>query len=98
MDLIRPMSSNAIVGSSTFTFEAIGKAVADLALEALRRQPHGDPRALRRTYLPDARQLARWGLLQARLPPGTRLSFAEPTLWQQHRTSILVTQRPDARP
>ena len=31
------------------------------------------------------------GLLQARLPPGTRLSFAEPTLWQQHRTSILVT-------
>ena len=81
---------NGIVGSSTFTFEAIGEAVADLALEALRGN-RIDNVMVPQTYLADARQLARWGLLQARLPPGTRLSFAEPTLWQQHRTSILVT-------
>jgi signal transduction histidine kinase len=81
---------NGIVGSSTFTFEAIGEAVADLALEALRGN-RIDNVMVPQSYLADARQLARWGLLQARLPTGTRLSFAEPTLWQQHRTSILVT-------
>ena len=81
---------NGIVGSSTFTFEAIGEAVADLALEALRGN-RIDNVMVPQSYLADARQLARWGLLQARLPTGTRLSFAEPTLWRQHRTSILVT-------
>lgn len=38
----------------------------------------------------DARQLARWGIPEARLPAGSRISFREPTAWERYRGPILV--------
>jgi signal transduction histidine kinase len=38
----------------------------------------------------DARQLKRWGIDEARLPPGSRVEFREPSLWRDHRTEVFV--------
>ena len=37
----------------------------------------------------DWRALQRWGLDEARLPPGTEVRFKTPTLWQQYRGLII---------
>lgn len=37
----------------------------------------------------DGRELARWKIDAARLPPGSAVLFREPTLWQAHRWKIL---------
>jgi ABC-type uncharacterized transport system substrate-binding protein len=39
----------------------------------------------------DARQLARWGIDEARLPAGSAVLFREPSLWTQHRGAMIVT-------
>ena len=36
----------------------------------------------------DARELERWGLSEALLPPGTEVAFRTPTLWERYRTVI----------
>jgi signal transduction histidine kinase len=79
-----------IVGTSTFTFEAMGKQAADLALEAIADKPVADV-IVPQTYLADARELKRWGLAASRLPPGTVVSFDEKSLWEEHHTAILLT-------
>jgi signal transduction histidine kinase len=88
-----PYSSNiglGVVGTSTFTFEAMGAKVADLALAMLAGEAGGDV-AVPQTYLADARELKRWGMDQANLPPGTILSFDDKSLWEQHQTAIVAT-------
>ncbi len=79
-----------IVGTSTFTFEAMGTTVADLALKVLDGKPSADA-MIPQTYLADARQLAKWGLPESRLPEGTEVSFREKSLWEEHRLAILST-------
>ena len=77
-----------IVGTSTFTFEAMGSNVGDLALDALAGKPIADV-VVPQTYLADARQLSRWGLPERLLPPGTVLQFKERTFWQEHYVATL---------
>jgi signal transduction histidine kinase len=38
----------------------------------------------------DWRQLTRWGISEARVPPGTLIRFREPTLWDRYRDYILL--------
>jgi signal transduction histidine kinase len=38
----------------------------------------------------DWRQLQRWGISESRLPPGSKVYFRDPTLWEQHRMLILA--------
>jgi PAS domain S-box-containing protein len=49
--------------------------------------PERTPRAA--TF--DARQLKRWGISEARLPPGSVVLFQEPTIWHQYRAYITAT-------
>lgn len=79
-----------IVATSTFTFEAMGSEVADLALAVLANKQVADV-IVPQTYLADARELKRWGLEQDRLPPGTVLSFDEKSLWAEHYVGIVLT-------
>lgn len=88
-----PYSTNiglGVVGTSTFTFEAMGASVADLALSAITNQPVADV-VVPQTYLADARELKRWELPRDRLPPDTTLSFDDKSLWEEHRLAILAT-------
>jgi signal transduction histidine kinase len=79
-----------IVGTSTFTFEAMGGKVADLALDALAGKPMSDV-IIPQTYLADARELKRWGLSRDALPTGSVISFDEKSLWEAHHETIIAT-------
>jgi hypothetical protein len=83
-----------IVGAYTYTYESLGTAAADMALEILsgtdvtKLPPRANPGLAFRV---DARALERWGLKQSNLPPGSIILFKEPSLWDQHRNLILGT-------
>ncbi|WP_370631886.1 sensor histidine kinase [Phyllobacterium lublinensis] len=79
-----------IVGGNMVTFEALGIAVANLALDAVAGRPIANVDAPQ-TYIADARQLKRWGLSESDLPPGTVQWFMQRTLWEQHWLAILAT-------
>jgi signal transduction histidine kinase len=72
------------------TFESLGLAVADLALDAIAGNPIVNADAAP-TYIVDARQLKRWGLSASDLPSGTVQWFREKTLWEEHWLAILIT-------
>jgi signal transduction histidine kinase len=38
----------------------------------------------------DWRELSRWGISEARLPPGSEIYFREPTVWEKYRWQIIT--------
>jgi PAS domain S-box-containing protein len=86
-----------IVGGYIETYESLGIAAADMALEILSGT---DPATLPPRVNPgqafrvDARAMERSGLKQSNLPSGSVVLFNEPGLWDQHRylalTSIFI--------
>jgi signal transduction histidine kinase len=38
----------------------------------------------------DWRQMQRWGISESRLPPGSKIYFRDPTLWEQYRWQIML--------
>src|SRR5262245_3903440 len=82
-----------VVGGHMGTFEDAGAEVADLAVDVLNG---ADPRSIEprssqaQKFRVDAKQLARWGMSESALPPDTLISFKDPTLWEQHRNSVIA--------
>lgn len=72
-----------VVGGNTATFESMGNAVADLALDTLAGKPIANVE-VPHTFFADTRQLKRWGLSESALPAGTKLSFRQPDIWQEY--------------
>ena len=79
-----------IVGGNMVTFDSLGTAVADLAVDAIAGKPIVNADAPQ-TYIADARQLKRWGLSERDLPPGTVQWFTKKTVWEEHWPAILAT-------
>jgi len=83
-----------IVGAYTYSYESLGAAAADMALEILsgtdvtKLPPRGNPKL---TFRVDARALDRRGLKERDLPPGSVVLFKQPSLWDQHRNLMLAT-------
>ncbi len=82
-----------IVGGRLVPVEELVSEAAGIALQLL----HGArPAALRPSPVVaakpqfDARQLARWGIAETNLPPGSSIAFAEPTAWDRYRAEILL--------
>jgi PAS domain S-box-containing protein len=83
-----------IVGGYVDTLPGVGAAAADIALQILDgRDPKTLPPQVNAalTYRVDARALARFGLSERNLPPGTEVLFGEPTLWKQYRGLVVAT-------
>ena len=38
----------------------------------------------------DWREMQRWGISESRLPPGSKIYFRDPTVWEQYRWQILL--------
>ncbi len=77
-----------IVGGYLDSFEAQGRAAADLALEILAgKDPATLPPRTRppHTHAVDANALARWSMSESALPPGAAVLFRQPTVWDQYR-------------
>ena len=83
-----------VVGGSVLRFDDEAIRTGRLVVRVLRRRP-GERmppvELIANSFVADWRQLRRWGLSEARLPPGTELVFREPTLWQQYRMVVLLT-------
>jgi PAS domain S-box-containing protein len=85
---------SGIVGGYIETYESLGTAAADMALEILSGT---DPATLPPRVNPgqafrvDAKAMERWGLNRSNLSPGSIVLFDEPGLWDQHRYLVLTS-------
>ena len=81
------------VGGSVYSIATHGQDAAQIALRILRGEaPSAIPVAAlaAATNVFDWRQLQRWGLDEARLPPGSVVEFRTPSLWQEYRAYIVL--------
>ena len=81
-----------IVGGRLYQAELEGEESARVAIRILRGDPvSGHPPRIIEAQKPryDWRELQRWNIPEDRLPPGSRVEFREPTVWQRHWRSII---------
>jgi signal transduction histidine kinase len=81
-----------IVGGPLMQTKDLGLQGAASALRILKgERPNGvdPPAVLFGPPIYDSRELQRWSISEARLPPGSIVHFRQPTLWNQHRWSII---------
>jgi PAS domain S-box-containing protein len=79
---------HGIVGGVLVSYEAQARAAGELAARVLGGAPLGPAEVVRRVPSVrafDARQLARWGIDERRLPAGSVVRFREPSLWREYR-------------
>ncbi len=77
------------VGGYVARFAAHGEVAAQLAVRVLRGERPPPTVAETSGYEFDARQLARWGFDESRLPPGSVVRFRQPSLWETHKWYIV---------
>ena len=83
---------HGIVGGRVTSFELEGKHAAMLGLRILageRPETMSRPDVSPNVYMFDWRQLRRWGISEASLPPGSELRFREPGAWHLYRWYIV---------
>jgi signal transduction histidine kinase len=91
--LMSPMFGRGIVGGPLMSIEGLGRRTADVAAQLVNGT---SPRTLRPApqrpgdRIFDARALKKWNIADSRLPAGSMVLFREPTLWQEHATTILI--------
>lgn len=83
---------HGIVGGSLYVQRDAIERIGELALRVLRGEP-ADAIPVAALHLNanqvDWRQLRRWGIDEARVPPGTLVRFREPTVWDRYKGYIL---------
>src|SRR5688572_30396620 len=87
------MLGSGIVGGKLIDIDAVTRNTADAAIRVLAGAP---PRSV---IVPpqtpghpvfDWRELQRWGIPESRLPAGSVVRYRDPSLWQQHRGTVLT--------
>ena len=83
-----------IVGGPMFSSHEMADACAKVAVRLLNGETPGDikivPVGLAAPRY-DWRQLQRWNISESRLPPGSKILFREPTVWQRYSWQIALT-------
>ena len=82
-----------VAGGPYVAEEISGREAARLAMKQLAGGPPADPVVTRldmSSPVYDARALARWGIPESRLPPGSEVRFRPMPLWVEHRTAFIV--------
>lgn len=85
---------HGIVGGALVSYEAQARGAGELAVRVLNGEDLGPRDVVRRLPVAsmfDARQLDRWGIAEARLPPGSIVKFREPSLWSMYKWHALAT-------
>jgi signal transduction histidine kinase len=81
-----------IVGGSLYGASAQGVGAAELVLQSLSGVQQGpqllEPPATKVQF--DWRQMQRWGISEASLPPGSEIRFRDLGLWDHYKTPILA--------
>jgi signal transduction histidine kinase len=81
-----------IAGGRLVSFEQQGREAAALTLRIMGGEspasiPFGGEEAYVNVY--DWRELKRWGISEKALPPGSTVKFEPPSIWEEHRGTIL---------
>jgi signal transduction histidine kinase len=82
-----------IVGGPHVPVLEHGQKVAEVAVRILGGEKAGDiktPPVGFGTPKFDWREMQRWGISEARLPPGSEIHFRDPTAWERYRAHILT--------
>jgi signal transduction histidine kinase len=82
-----------VAGGPYIDEEGSGREAARLAVRQLAGGPPAEPTVTRLEMagpVYDARALARWGITESRLPPGSEVRFRPVPLWVEHRTAFIV--------
>jgi signal transduction histidine kinase len=80
-----------IVGGALIPIEDVGRLAADAAVRILRGEAPGSirPAAIGLgTPMFDWRELRRWNIAEASLPPGSLVKFRQPTVWEAYRWQL----------
>jgi signal transduction histidine kinase len=83
---------SGVVGGTMMSIDNLARATADVAIRLLNGAP---PRSInvppQRPGQPifDWRELQRWGIAESRLPAGSIVRYRAPSLWQEHRGTVL---------
>ena len=85
--IIDPYLGFGIVGGSLLSAEIQGRRCAEISLRILGGNSPLDivPERTRNALMFDARQLKRWGISEATLPPDSILRYRKLSVWQQYR-------------
>jgi PAS domain S-box-containing protein len=81
-----------VIGGVVPSFKLHGKAAGEMAARLTAEEKAGSiPLQISPSVaMVDWRQLQRWGLDERRLPPGTKIEFRQPSLWEDYY-EIIVT-------
>ncbi len=86
------MLGTGIVGGKLIDIDDVSRSTANAAIRILAGAP---PRSVIVPPQPpghpvfDWRELQRWGIPESRLPAGSVVRYRDPSLWQQHRSTVL---------
>jgi len=86
------MLGHGIVGGTLMAIDDLGRSTAAVALRLLNGTPPGSiTEPVQRPDQPifDWRELERWGIRESRLPPGSVVRYRAPSLWQEHKYTVL---------
>ena len=81
-----------VVGGQMISYEALGKAGAELGLRVLAGERPQDiaPQTVESVAMFDWRELRRWGIDESRLPAGSIVRYKEFSLWSLYKWHIIV--------
>ena len=82
-----------VVGGPLMQTQTLGREAAAVALRILKGEAPSSinpPSVLFGAPIYDWRELRRWGLSEAQLPPGSVVQFREPPIWTQYRWQIVA--------
>ena len=83
---------SGVVGGTMMSIESLARNTADVALRLLNgARPRSIEVPPQRPGQPtfDWRELQRWGIAESRLPAGSVVRYRSPTLWQEHKVTML---------
>jgi signal transduction histidine kinase len=78
-----------VVGGNASPYEEIGRQTGELAVRILTARGSNLRLFAHPVNIVDWRQMRRWGLSEANLPPGTIVRFRKPSLWEEHKWLIM---------
>jgi hypothetical protein len=81
-----------IVGGSLMSIDELARTSADTAVRLLNGAAPASihvPPQLAGQPVFDWRELQRWGIPESRLPAGSVVRYRAPSLWQEHRGTVL---------
>jgi PAS domain S-box-containing protein len=83
---------SGMIGGRLVDFEALGTRAGEMGLRILAgERPENIPlQTLPNTTMFDWRELHRWGIDEAKLPPGTVVRFKEFSVWELYKWRIIV--------